>query len=66
MDSVDDYTWSIALPYSGTVVLQRDYHAALLISVEMHKMGVHVPLLREPLGGGPYEEVRITYPDTGE
>ena len=55
------YNWAIALPLTGIVISQTDYSNALAVVSEFYKMGIHVPLLREPAEGGPYEEVKITY-----
>lgn len=61
MKNADEYQWSVALPPDGLCVEQKSYDRALAIVREMHKMGVRVALLRETMGGGPYEEIPVTF-----
>ena len=61
MKNADEYEWSVALPPDGIVVAQKSQDRALMIVREMYKMGVDVALLREPLGGGPYERVPVEF-----
>ncbi len=68
MDPEDQkkYNWAIALPVSGMVISQAGYTEALHIKMELHQVGVYIPLLREPLEGGPYEEVKVTFVGYGD